>query len=169
MIVAATGHRPDKLGGYNVETRLVVTGFAREFLEIVQPEEVISGMAQGWDQAVAWAAVDLGIPFVAAEPFAGHGDNWPLEAHDRYLKLLAHAKSIVFVWTLPAYRSETIAEALNRRNHWMVDNASVVLALWNGTPGGTANCVNYAREKRVEVLNGWAGLQHYRNSGKWMI
>ena len=29
--------------------------------------------------------------------------------------------------------------------------ARAVLALWNGTPGGTGNCVRYARSRRVPV------------------
>jgi uncharacterized phage-like protein YoqJ len=30
------------------------------------------------------------------------------------------------------------------RNKYMVNNCDVLLALWNGTPGGTQKCVAYA-------------------------
>ncbi len=38
------------------------------------------------------------------------------------------------------------------RNEYMVDRADLVLALWNGTPGGTGNCVRYARTRGVPVF-----------------
>lgn len=31
----------------------------------------------------------------------------------------------------------------------MVDNSDIVCAVWDGTPGGTANCIKYCKSKRV--------------------
>jgi len=31
------------------------------------------------------------------------------------------------------------------RNEWMVDHCHALVAVWNGTGGGTANCVGYAK------------------------
>ena len=33
-----------------------------------------------------------------------------------------------------------------RRNEWMVDHASRVIAVWNGLPSGTKNTIDYARK-----------------------
>ena len=41
---------------------------------------------------------------------------------------------------------------MQTRNEWMVDKADVVIACFDGTNGGTANCVNYAREKNKELI-----------------
>ena len=37
-------------------------------------------------------------------------------------------------------------------NGWMVDNSDAVIAVWNGTAGGTANTVDYARKLGRSVL-----------------
>jgi uncharacterized phage-like protein YoqJ len=44
------------------------------------------------------------------------------------------------------------------RNEWMVDNAHIVLALWDGSSGGTGNCIKYANRKSVNkpIINLWS-------------
>jgi len=37
-------------------------------------------------------------------------------------------------------------------NEWMVDNSDAVIAVWDGTPGATANTVDYARKLGRSVL-----------------
>ena len=37
--------------------------------------------------------------------------------------------------------------AMQVRNEWMADHCDVLLALWNGTPGGTANCLRYFTQR----------------------
>ena len=71
MIIAATGHRPDKLGGYGSIVADRLFHLAYETLEELAPTLVISGMALGWDMAVAEAAFCLDIPFHAYRPFEG--------------------------------------------------------------------------------------------------
>jgi hypothetical protein len=66
LIVAGTGHRPDKLGGYSDDAFNLLVKIAKHWLEMNKPTRVISGMALGWDQALATAAVEVDIPFVAA-------------------------------------------------------------------------------------------------------
>lgn len=40
---------------------------------------------------------------------------------------------------------------MNKRNEWMVDNSDLVIAVWDGTKGGTANCVRYAVKQGKEI------------------
>ena len=40
---------------------------------------------------------------------------------------------------------------MNVRNHYMVDHSDRVLAVWDGSSGGTKNCIDYAKEKMVPV------------------
>lgn len=157
MIVAATGHRlGPKLGGYDTKTRRALGALAVQWLHYNRPETLISGMALGWDQAVAGAAVTLDIPFVAAIPFEGQESRWPAEAQARYRRLLGLAAEVVNVDLERAtqdWRSAT--QLLQDRNRWMVDRAGKMLALWDGTMGGTHNCLVYAKKKGVEVANLW--------------
>lgn len=150
MIVAATGHRPDKLGGYDDMTRRALGALAVEWLHYNRPAKVISGMALGWDQAVAAACVVLEIPFIAAVPFEGQERKWPPLAQRRYRRLLEQAAEVVVVCELYGPKTMQI------RNEWMVDRADLMLALWNGTFGGTHNCLEYARKKGVEFKNLWS-------------
>ena len=44
---------------------------------------------------------------------------------------------------------------MQERNKWMVDHCDEVLALWNGTSGGTSNCVAYANKIGKPINNLW--------------
>ncbi len=150
MILAATGHRPDKLGGYSMEIAGGLMMLAVKHIDAMKPTEVISGMALGWDMAVAEAAVFLNVPFVAAVPFTGQAAKWPPESRAIYSALIAKAKSVTIVspggfatWKMHA------------RNKWMVKNADHMLALWNGKGGGTKNCIEEANKRGKPITNVW--------------
>lgn len=155
MIYAATGHRPDKLGGYGLPVTEALTALARTFLEGLGdgpkcPSRVITGMALGWDQAWAAAAAELGIPYVAAVPFQGQEKAWPEGAQRRYETILRGAAEVVTV--LPGGYAPYKMQV---RNEWMVDHADHVVALWDGSTGGTANCVAYAKKAGKPITNLW--------------
>lgn len=150
MIICGTGHRPDKLGGYSQEAGERLWMLAYDFLEHHRPTKVISGMALGWDTALADAATDLDIPLIAAVPFLGQESKWPVDSRRKYLGILDAADDVVYVCE-PGYA----AWKMQKRNEWMVYHADLVLALWNGTDGGTANCVRYANKVGKEVVNLW--------------
>lgn len=40
-----------------------------------------------------------------------------------------------------------------KRNEWMVDRSSLVIAVWNGQPSGTKNTIVYANRKGIKVVN----------------
>jgi uncharacterized phage-like protein YoqJ len=151
MIVAGTGHRPSQLGGYSQQVRLALGGLATEYLSQTQPEKVISGMALGWDQALAGASIALGIPFIAAVPFKGAQAAWARADQERFHRLLEMAETVEFVCSeyAPQIRSFQI------RNEWMVDRADRMAALWDGSWGGTHNCIAYARKRGVPIDNLW--------------
>ncbi len=146
----ATGHRPEKLGRYGSLTSIKLYDFARRYLETYRPDRFISGMALGWDTACARACVSLGIPFIAAIPFVGQESQWPESSRRIYADLLACAERIETV-SLGGFN----AKAMQRRNEWMVDLADGVLALWDGSSGGTCNCVKYAQRVGKPMTNLW--------------
>ena len=39
-----------------------------------------------------------------------------------------------------------------RRDRYMVDRSAAVLAVFDGTPGGTQYTLNYAMDKKLEIL-----------------
>jgi len=155
---AVTGHRPDKLGGYGPSANAALIRFAETQLALRRSmiAEVITGMALGWDQAIAEAALALGIPIIAAVPFAGQDAKWQEGARDRYLEILKLASEVVIV--SPGGYSP---EKMHLRNRWMVDRAQTVLALWDGSNGGTCNAVRYAYSKGVTTANLWPFWKDY--------
>lgn len=157
MILAGTGHRPDKLGGYYAPARCRLQDFAMHILPKYRPDIVISGMALGWDTALAYAAYSHKIPVHAYIPFKGQETRWPQGDRQTYRDFLDRAEKVVV-----CSDGEYVVWKMQERNKQMVDNATAVLALWNGTSGGTANCVDYASKKGVEIINVWDEWCEYR-------
>lgn len=154
-VLCGTGHRPDKLGGYQDWVWDMLCNLALRVLTRLQPTQVISGMAQGWDQALAWAARAKEIPYIAAVPFLGFEERWPIASKKAYLSLLHSASQVVYVCD-PGYA----AWKMQTRNEWMVDHADAVVALWNGDrSGGTWNCVEYAWKVEKPVIQCWDAWQ----------
>jgi uncharacterized phage-like protein YoqJ len=156
MVIAGTGHRPPKLGGYGRDVQLRLRQLAVDALHRLQPETVISGMALGWDQALANAALDLGIPLVAYIPFEGQELAWPNQSQKVYRALLDEAYHVEVV-SSGGYS----ARKMQQRNIAMVNTCDLLLALWNGSPGGTKNCIFYARRIGKKIENLWYDWVHF--------
>lgn len=150
LTVAATGHRPDKLGGYGGDVHERLVRFAAVQLASLSPDTVLSGMALGWDQAIAEAALQHEIRLVCAVPFEGQEERWPEKSQRRYRDLLAKAAVVEILSGRPY-----AAFKMQDRNEWMVNRCDTVLALWNGSDGGTANCLRYARSLGRPIVNAW--------------
>lgn len=153
MILGITGHRPDKLPnkatGYklpNPTYKYVCQELEKHFIQL-QPEKIISGMALGVDQWAAFIAYKLKIPFVAAVPFEGQEKKWPAESQLKYKQLLKLASEIIIV-SPGGYGSGK----LQTRNKWIVDYSHKLLATWDGSEGGTGNCVAYAESVKRQII-----------------
>lgn len=157
MIICGTGHRPGKIHKsdyYSHVNTEKLAEFAQECLEEIKPDKVISGGALGWDQALIRACISLNIPFIAAVPFKGQESKWPPSSQSVYREMLKWAEDVVIVC-----EGEYSVEKMQTRNIWMCDHSDKVLALWDGSSGGTRNCIEYAKECDKEIINVW---------GKWI-
>jgi len=152
MVYAVTGHRPEKIGGYGKEAKVHLEQFAIETLRKIKPQatRIFTGMALGWDQAIADACIRLNIPFVAAVPFPGQEMVWFEEMRVHYCYLLGKAQIVQMVSPGPYSK-----EKMQIRNQFIVNECEALIALWNGTTGGTCNCVKYAQEEQKKVINVW--------------
>lgn len=146
-----TGHRPEKLSLTRDE---LISPLCMEIDAAIEDGYTvfISGMSRGVD---IWAAqyvaelIRCGSPLklVCAVPFRGFESKWPLDWQRAYNDLLLRADLVRFI-------SEGYSRAsYHIRNHWMVDRSSRVIAVCNGSPGGTLSTINYARQCGVEVRN----------------
>jgi len=148
MIIAFTGHRPDKLGGYKLPnpTYIKVCKDIDWLLRELDPEKVITGMALGVDQWAANIAHKLGIPYLAAIPFEGQELAWP-EASQKTYRLLRRLASEEVIVSAGKYSPDK----MQVRNIWMVDHCDALIAVWDGTKGGTGNCVEYAKSINKQI------------------
>lgn len=149
--VCFTGHRPTKLGGYNESNptaQHVKQRLRDEILRAIDDgyTTFISGMALGVDMWAAEIVLSLRstnptLKLVAAVPFDGQERKWPTQSQVRWRDIVVRADDVAYVCE-PGYA----AWKMQKRNEWMVDHSSRVIAVWDGTSGGTGNCVKYAEK-----------------------
>jgi uncharacterized phage-like protein YoqJ len=160
MIIAATGHRPNKLGNaYELThpTNIAIGREMRAFLlqKSEETDEVIhtiSGMALGVD--TIWAKVVLKLrkefpkrfELECAIPCANQQKRWKEADQVRFLEILKEADDVIYVSTAP-YEPYL----MQKRNEYMVNKADLLFAVWDGTKGGTGNCVAYATKKNKPI------------------
>lgn len=135
LILGVTGHRPDKLPA---DTPRLIR-FASAMIELHAPAKVLTGMALGWDSIVAEACRRLRVPFEAYVPGLGQDRLWSPEDSLQYHFLLSKAARVVRVTDGPC--DDVAFELRNRR---IVADCTRLAAFWNGSLGGTANCVRHA-------------------------
>lgn len=158
-ILAGTGHRPPKLASpklpeYSDDLDQALFTFLRSSVAGLEepPQKIISGMALGYDQALAEVAIALGIPLVAAVPFKGQHLRWPAPAQERFTQIIDHADEVHY--TSEEYRQGVMTD----RDKWMVIQADRVLALWDGSrDSGTGKTVKYAYSMGRPTTNLWDG------------
>lgn len=153
MILGATGHRLHILPRYTGEVSSVLRAklleTAVEVMEEWHPDLLITGMATGWDQAMACAAMVLNIPFHAYVPFEGQQRLWGKFDRDNYALLLDEATEVRVI--SPCQSSY----AYIQRDQAMVDASDHMAALL--LPGqensGTARTIEYAEGWLVPWTN----------------
>lgn len=165
MRIAATGHRPSKLGNDYTYTSPLSIKIMMGMTDILMPLKaksladdielkIISGMALGVDTMWAMVGMSLLIPVIAAIPDMAQADRWPPTSQSKYYRILDKCHEVVNVSKSSVFKMEH----LQQRNIWMVDNCDLLVAVYNGDQsGGTYNCIQYAKQKigesRIITIN----------------
>lgn len=144
MIIAITGHRPEACESEKI-VRLLFHNAFKQALKKGTIDSVIYGGAAGVDLWAAdeWRQLDGTLTF--AKPWTTHE---PRKADAKLYALLEEYSSTVHVVTeADKYPGPWVYD---KRNEWMVDNATHVLAYMNPETkkGGTFNCREYAKGKK---------------------
>ena len=146
IAVAFTGHRT-----YRSEADEELRQLLEE-LYAAGARRYLCGMAWGFDLSAGEAVVQHkllheDVELVAVEPFAEFRSLFRGEDAERYDALIAAADCRVVV-------GENNVGAYMRRNDYLVDHSSLVVAWWDGRrDGGTAYTAFRARRKGREVVN----------------
>ena len=145
MRVGVTGHRQaDRLGSIDELVDGVLERLGRD---TEGTPVVVSSIAEGADRLVARLGLSRGWDLVVILPFPRHDyetDFTTDASRAEFDELLGRASAVDEVASRP-----TREDAYLAAGHAVVDDADVVLALWDGHPargrGGTAEVVEYAR------------------------
>lgn len=154
---AFTGPRPEKLPwGYNEEDERCLDLKERLWKTMGEVYDrgyrhFLCGMAQGCDMYFAETIIALrclmrGITLEAVIPHEGQSARWSEDQRERYERLLNMCDKRTVL--APAYT----AGCMQRRNRRMVDNASLLVSVYDGSGGGTGYTVGYALQQKVEVI-----------------
>ena len=154
---AFTGYRPSKMPwGYDeTDARCVEFRFRlREALEYLIGQgytDFLSGGALGFDQMAAEIVLSLRekypwVRLIMVIPFDGQADKWSREQCERWLSIIEASDRVIHI--SHAYDKGVFF----RRNHYLVENANLLLAAYDGQPGGTAGTVAYAKRHGVRVV-----------------
>ena len=153
---AFTGYRPMKMPfGYD-ESCAQAQDFKKrlhdtiEILILQGYKHMISGGAQGMDIMAAEAVLDLqkDFPDVTLEiavPFEGQADKWPEGYRARWQRCIDQADMI----TVLSHRYTK--GCLYARNRYLVTQADLLLACYDGQEGGTKHTVDYAKRNGCRV------------------
>ena len=156
---AFTGHRPEKLPfGDNEKDPRCEQLKQKLFCEILRMTRegvttFITGMAKGVD---IWAAEivlslretlpDRNIQLLAIVPYDRQALSWSIGERARYEKVLDKADKVEYI------SHDYYNGCLQKRNRYMVDNATHLIAVYDENQGGgTKYTVDYARKKGLNI------------------
>ena len=146
---AFTGHRPEKIVGQEgfviVELRKAIESAVNEGYTTF-----ISGCSRGVDLWAADIIIEMRrhnkrLKLICAIPFDGFDEKWPLDWKKHLVLIKKEADWIQVI------SNEYHPEAYQKRNIWMVNKASKIIAVCNGEPSGTLNTVRYAETQNVSI------------------
>lgn len=126
----------------------------REEIERVVTERKIRrfiiGMTLGADTYAAEIVLVLRdrypITLECALAHEGQADRWEEPDRDRYFSIVERCDRETMLQT------HYTLDCVFRRNRYMVDHSKLLLAVYNGYPGGTAQTVNYAKQIGREII-----------------
>uniref|UniRef100_UPI004055A109 SLOG family protein n=1 Tax=Alistipes sp. TaxID=1872444 RepID=UPI004055A109 len=111
----------------------------------------LSGMAAGFDLAAAEAVLalraELGIRLCCVIPYAGQRGGLPKGDQGRYDRVLEEADEVVQL------AEGYFRGCFHKRNDFLVDHASCVVAYYNSPKGGTHYTVQRALKRGLSLIN----------------
>ena len=154
-----SGHRPEKLPwGYDESDPrcLALKQEMRELLlQLIKGgcRSFICGMARGVDLYFLEILLELKeeypLTLEAAVPCPSQAASWREDQRQRY------EKGLLSCDTITVLEAEYTPGCMLRRNRYLVDHSDLIITVYDGSSGGTAATVEYAREKGVTILPLW--------------
>ncbi len=157
--VAFTGYRPSKLPFLNdkesAEYKALQNAIYAEIERLINRDYrfFLTGGAAGCDLLAAEAVISLKKKYrrkrVAHElclPCYHHDAKWS-EEDKRRLEEIKKNSMVTYVSDSEYYNG-----CMQKRNQYMVDTSSILIAVYDGISGGTKNTVEYAQKKGKKLI-----------------
>lgn len=152
-----TGHRPNKLPwGYNergIKFLLFKIRLENNIKSAIKKgyRYFISGMALGSDIICAEIVLKLkkkhpNIELECALPCINQTEKWVGDSIERCNNILSRADKITYVSPVKYYKGCMI-----KRNNYLINHSSLLIAVYNGSFGGTKQTLEYAKKKNINV------------------
>lgn len=175
LTIGFTGHRPNKLYGYDLSKK--------EYKDLgLKCEEVIKqiidknknntfkgivGGALGFDTLMFETMLNMKntepLVIEMAIPFEQQMVKWPKEAQDTYMSHKQYADIVTYVDTLDTYKVPNTIEGrynskkLFKRNEYIADNSDILIACIRDMKSGSGHCANYFKKvhpnNKVIIIN----------------
>ena len=152
-----TGHREENLPWRNDENDPMCIRLKELIADALESlyhsgiRHFICGMATRCNMYFCEAVIELrasheDITLEAAIHWKGQSNSWSDALKKRYSRLVADCDYHTLV------QESYTPDCLMRRNRYMVDNASVIIAAYSGKPGGTMSTMLYAMRRGLEII-----------------
>ena len=152
-----TGHRTSKLpwrGNHDDKRCLTLKERLFDIVEALYNAGIrhyICGMAVGADMYFCEAVIRLRsehdeVTLEAAIPCEEQTKLWGKREQRQYNYLVHQCDYETVI------QNEYTSDCMHKRNRYMVDNSSVLVAVFDGTSGGTMQTITYAIRKGLEII-----------------
>ena len=153
-----TGHRPAKLPWRYDETDLRCRALKDRIRDAVEGayeqgyRHFLCGMAQGCDLYFCECVLELrqrhpDVTVEAAIPCPTQADAWPADQRERYRRLVEACDYETMV------SAQYSSGCMLRRDRYMVNHASLLIAAFDGSSGGTRYTVEYALNRGLGIVD----------------
>lgn len=146
---AFTGHRPEKLEG---KEAYIITELRKEIESAIDAgyTTFISGCSRGVDLWAADIVIELrrrnkNLKLICAIPFPAFDEKWTAD-WKKHLKIVCKQADLVRVIS-----AEYNPDVYQRRNIWMLQHASCLIAVCDGKPSGTKNTIDLAKTHNIPI------------------
>ncbi len=153
-----TGHRPEKLPWGSDESDRRCAAMKRALADMVEAaysegmRRFICGMARGCDFYFSEIVLALrsrhrDVVLEAAVPCPEQSARWRPEEQARWRALLEQCDLETLV------SQHYFSGCMIRRNRYMVDHSALVIAVYDGSAGGTRATLEYAMRQKVPFID----------------
>lgn len=154
--VSFTGHRPEKLPYFSEDDPMCADMKQRLRIQVEKligegADSFFSGMARGVDIWSAEIVIELkskypGLKLTAVIPCKAQTNNWDEKSVIRYRNILEQCDKTIYI------SDEYNKSCMLKRDRALVDMCDVLVAVFDGTKGGTKYTVDYAKKKHKKII-----------------